>query len=227
MDELKPEQKNALDIHLKLYEIYRTYVVHEDNLTNNRMTWLLSIHGFLYATYGIALHMKFEVFQKIEDVSRSAHNLRLSGSTTILSALGYERQHTLLDLNTTALQIDFFLFCVAGIGVSISVIAWIALNAARQAIKALRINNNIAFDMHEDNDADFQRGVIAGPIFFGVGTRLAKYWIPQITGGGLPAGDIRGFYAPEFIPKILITGWAISLMMLIPAVRNTVYYLLN
>jgi hypothetical protein len=40
---------------LKLYDIFRRYLEHEDNLINSRLTWSLTIHGFLFASYGILL----------------------------------------------------------------------------------------------------------------------------------------------------------------------------
>ncbi len=214
MDKMDSESKNVLEAGIKFYELYRQYVTHEDNLTNNRMTWLLTIHGFLYATYGFTLQKKFEIYQKVEDANKHTHNMLSSGST-MLSSFKETRVHTMSDFDVTALQIDVFLFCIAGVGICISLIAWIALDAAKKAIMNLRINNNIAFDMREDASADFKRGVIAGRLFRGVGVRIkAKHWLPQITGGGIQAEDIRGFYAPEFIPKILIGSWVISLIML-------------
>jgi hypothetical protein len=39
----------------KLYEIFRGYLEHEDNLINSRLTWSLTVHGFLFASYGILL----------------------------------------------------------------------------------------------------------------------------------------------------------------------------
>ena len=36
-----------------LYNIYRDYMKHEDDLLNQRTTWLLVIQGFLFATLGV------------------------------------------------------------------------------------------------------------------------------------------------------------------------------
>lgn len=36
----------------KLYQIYRDYLIHEDDLMNQRSTWHLLIQGFLFATFG-------------------------------------------------------------------------------------------------------------------------------------------------------------------------------
>ncbi len=40
---------------LKLYDLFRGYLEHEDNLINSRLTWSLTVHGFLFASYGILL----------------------------------------------------------------------------------------------------------------------------------------------------------------------------
>jgi hypothetical protein len=39
--------------HREVYEIYRDYIKHEDNLINNRVGWFIQLHSFLIATYGI------------------------------------------------------------------------------------------------------------------------------------------------------------------------------
>jgi hypothetical protein len=36
------------------YDIYRKYRLAEQNLLNNRLTWNLTIQGFLFATYGLS-----------------------------------------------------------------------------------------------------------------------------------------------------------------------------
>ena len=44
---LRPEESE------KLYAIYRQYVMNEADLINARLTWLLTIQGFLFGTYGL------------------------------------------------------------------------------------------------------------------------------------------------------------------------------
>ena len=41
--------------HARLYEIYRSYIVHENDLINNRVGWFIQLHSFLIATYGIVV----------------------------------------------------------------------------------------------------------------------------------------------------------------------------
>jgi hypothetical protein len=47
MTPLPPEESE------RLYAIYRQYLMNEANLINARLTWLLTIQGFLFATYGL------------------------------------------------------------------------------------------------------------------------------------------------------------------------------
>jgi hypothetical protein len=50
---------------LKVYETFRKYVKHEDNLVNQRMSWMLMIHGFLYAAYALTVQKKLEIGEKL------------------------------------------------------------------------------------------------------------------------------------------------------------------
>jgi hypothetical protein len=55
----EPQQERQIDPNFDLqrlsplYEIYRDYMKHEDDLLNHRTTWLLVIQGFLFATLGV------------------------------------------------------------------------------------------------------------------------------------------------------------------------------
>src|SRR3954452_6090771 len=54
-----------LDSGLKVYDLFRRYIEHENHLVNQRLTWLLTIHGFLYATCGLVLQKKVEIDRNI------------------------------------------------------------------------------------------------------------------------------------------------------------------
>jgi len=47
--------------HLKdaiaLYNVYRDYVKHEDELINRRLSWNLTLQGFLFAAYGVTFQL--------------------------------------------------------------------------------------------------------------------------------------------------------------------------
>ncbi len=48
-----PDQRKDLNRLKVLYDIYRDYMKHEDDLLNQRSTWHLLIQGFLFATLGV------------------------------------------------------------------------------------------------------------------------------------------------------------------------------
>ncbi len=58
---IQEKYMDGLEGHLKLYQIFRDYVKHEDTLINNRLSWNLTIQGLLFAAY-------FVVVQKVDDV---------------------------------------------------------------------------------------------------------------------------------------------------------------
>lgn len=47
------DSPNSFERLTTLYNIYRDYMKHEDDLLNQRTTWLLVIQGFLFATVGV------------------------------------------------------------------------------------------------------------------------------------------------------------------------------
>jgi len=42
------------------YEAFRSYVRHEDSLVNSRLSWNLTVQGFLFAGYGVLAQKAFE-----------------------------------------------------------------------------------------------------------------------------------------------------------------------
>jgi hypothetical protein len=48
---MSDHEKSCRDV----YEAYRDYLKHEDNLINNRMTWLILSQSFFFTTYALAI----------------------------------------------------------------------------------------------------------------------------------------------------------------------------
>jgi hypothetical protein len=44
----------------EIYQIFREYLRHEDGLANNRLSWMPTIHGFLYASYAFTIQTKIQ-----------------------------------------------------------------------------------------------------------------------------------------------------------------------
>jgi hypothetical protein len=55
---------NPSDI-LAYYDRLRDYIQHEDDLINSRLTWSLTVHGFLFAIYGIILGKVADIFVEL------------------------------------------------------------------------------------------------------------------------------------------------------------------
>jgi hypothetical protein len=71
-----PPPLNACDFHaapandalpntLKFYELARGYIQHEDSLVNSRLTWSLTIHGFLFTIYGLLVGKAIDVLMEL------------------------------------------------------------------------------------------------------------------------------------------------------------------
>ncbi len=41
----------------QIYDLYRDYVKHEDELINRRLSWNLTLQGFLFAAYGVSFQV--------------------------------------------------------------------------------------------------------------------------------------------------------------------------
>jgi hypothetical protein len=61
-----------VSIVLDYYKQLREYVQHEDNLINFRVTWSLTIHGVLLATYAVIFQKMLDVFSKLSDAGSRA-----------------------------------------------------------------------------------------------------------------------------------------------------------
>jgi hypothetical protein len=108
-----PATQSPSDL-LSLYGKFRDYLEHEDDLINSRLTWSLTVHGFLFASYGILLGKIADDF--IELQKAGAHVLL---EEHIISAL------------------FLFQMPVAALGVFIGYSSWRAIIASHNAIQHL------------------------------------------------------------------------------------------
>src|SRR5271170_1594006 len=109
---------NKFEESVKMYELYREYVRHEDGLVNYRMTWLLTIHGFLYATYGFTMQTNLQVSEKyFSDTNSSLFSKTDSEFIAV--------QHLLLGkhVEISFSQIEVFMISIAFVGIAISLSA--------------------------------------------------------------------------------------------------------
>jgi hypothetical protein len=178
---------DELGSQLARYSKFREYVQHEDNLINNRMTWMLAIQGFLYAAYGFSVQKKLEVaaFMRAEDrlyVEDSSFGSR-------------EVPLTLQDLADTMVELQVFVVSMALVGIVISACVLLSIHAA------IRASDHV--------DALFRRefGQAAGQGYVELrgGTEMVRF--PGLTGGGQERNVVLGFIAAHGIPVAVIASW--------------------
>lgn len=79
--------ESASDI-FAYYDRLREYVQHEDELINSRLTWSLTIHGFLFAIYGLLLAKGADLF--VELAKQTDPHSRLLLEHVISGLLGFQ-----------------------------------------------------------------------------------------------------------------------------------------
>ncbi|MDD2800022.1 MAG: hypothetical protein PHE96_01075 [Methylococcales bacterium] len=98
----------------EFYSLLRDYIKHEDDLINQRMTWLMSVQSFLIATFGFSYQKKFEI------VSKALINKETQ-------ALGF-----------SIVEYDLFLIMLIVVGIATSYFALQSIEAATHSITQLR-----------------------------------------------------------------------------------------
>ena len=72
---------------LTYYERMRSYLEHEDDLINSRLTWSLTIHGFLFATFGILAGKSVDLLLELHKNSQLAASPQLQLAAVVLFVL--------------------------------------------------------------------------------------------------------------------------------------------
>lgn len=167
--------------------------------------WLLSIHGFLYATYGLTLQKKLEIVEKISLITSKA------GPPPYLSDTYVRHYMSAYNLSSTVTYISGFLILITLVGLAISTSALVSILAAKTAtdnLQAIFQQNFTVEPTHEDKNN-------RGTNIEGVVNIAEKSWLlPDIAGGGKRRPGRNGRLASIAIPIILGASWAISLIML-------------
>ena len=177
------------------FGIYREYVKHEDDLINNRLSWNVTIQGFLFAAYTFSL-------QKIGDIRLGLLNKDIDpkriGPLKVL--------HTLSDLH-------FLLAALAFTGIVVSMAVYLSIRAARLAISELENR------WHELHDSYAPKGTFEWWPWYrnylkGRETAHKTHGplLPGLIGGGHPAAHWLGFYAPTYLPVLLVLVWVFLLV---------------
>jgi hypothetical protein len=114
-----------------LFSLFRAYIERENNLINNRMTWLMTVQSFVIATYGFSYQRKFEVLG----------NLYINDNREALLKLP--------ELTWLLIKYDYFLILLAAVGLVTSGVAFMSIRAAFKAIRSIVDKWNTDF-AHEE-----------------------------------------------------------------------------
>jgi hypothetical protein len=100
-----------------VYRAYRDYIVHEDDLVNQRTTWSITIQAFVIAIFGLTYQKKMESIVSFYGLDDKTTN------------------YTLELLNKLVIQFDQFLLIIAIFGLVVASISGAAVYAAQRAIR--------------------------------------------------------------------------------------------
>ena len=210
-----PPPGPGLDDWIKIYGVFRDYVKHGDSLINNRLSWLLSIHGFLYATYGLTIQKKLEIAQKIADTFKACGR-DAAGRCAEFGAGSYFQNG---NLGFAILQIEIFLLIIALTGCRIGYIGLRSIQAAKEASSNLRDVFHRQFEafsvqMRKPRPASGKTPGPAGAAtitLYRFGTGSHRLELPLITGGGTATLEEKGFFSSSRIPTTLILSWIVAI----------------
>jgi hypothetical protein len=208
------EAVTKFDDNIKLYETFRNYARHEDNLINNRVMWLLSIHGFLYATYGLTVQKRLEIVEKI-----SLNVSTMLDAPAKIAAYKFDN-----NLSASLGSIELFLILISVIGLFISILAQRSIKAAKISVlnlqKIFLLNDIKVFEGHFD-----RRGRDVGSVVC-LEDRGSAVYLPNIAGGGKNYLIDVGHSASTTIPLLLACSWVVALtFQLLIGVPYISYYM--
>lgn len=176
-----PQAPNNVSELYKLYEMFRDYLKHEDDLINNRLNWNFTIQGFLFAAYTFTL-------QKVSEIEAG-----------LLLHVPSRNTHLLFNSSTLGLDgLRIATVTVALVGLWVSLGVYISVSAARIAIEEIE-KQWLALYQEYTKAAKPNQYVPSLPGMTGGGSALAHRW-----GFWAPAALPIGFIAAWVL---LIVFW--------------------
>ena len=168
---------------LAYYAAMRSYVQHEDELINSRLTLSLTVHGFLFAAYGLILGKAIDFISS--ELSGKTH---LTGPTTI-----------------PLLILFSIMILVALIGAAVGLFSRNAIIAGFNAIqhinKIVHLRQPLWVPREEERAAalrDWDKRDRTG------------WLLPRVTSGGAPIEATGGaYYYYSYLPMLLFWVWMI------------------
>jgi hypothetical protein len=96
---------------ISMYTVFRQYLVHEDDLINQRTTWSITIQGFIIVAFGLSFQNRL--------------NLNIANAAQIQSITKFDREYGMLIL------------ALATLGLGVSLICLVSVRAGQIAIRGL------------------------------------------------------------------------------------------
>jgi hypothetical protein len=168
-----------------IYSAYRAYVVHEDDLINQRTTWSMTAQGIMLAAFGYIYSARLMVMTTVPTM---AHSISMNGSDADWSGLASSLEVFRLE------QYDHLLAGICILGIVFGVIAFIAILAALLAVR--EIKRHLASATGEPSES------------------IRRHY-PELTGGGSSWAHWLGFIYPIFLPGTVVLFWLIAWMKLL------------
>lgn len=161
----------------EIYSLFRKYIEQENNLINNRMTWLMTVQSFLIATFGFSYQKEFEVLTEIHLSDKATEVLNLA------------------DISLLIHNYKYFLAILASIGIFTSLVATLSIMAAFMAIDNITEKWNEDF-LQNDNKLEY---------LFQEKPKVD--FLPGIAGGGNTHASIWGKWLALALPAFFFIFW--------------------
>jgi hypothetical protein len=164
----------------------RAYIQHEDQLVNNRTSWMLTVNGLLFAALGVIL-------PKIVDES-----VLLVGEKAVPANLVVVSLYC------------FFVFCLCVVGAGISQIGHDALKAAYQATAAIKDICN-----HSFSNGEIDTGKQKYEVCHCADGKL-ECDLPMLTRGGvIQKEDSTQHIRYGYVDLLIVIWWVFGLLDII------------
>ena len=172
---------------IELYEAYRSYVRHEDQLINFRTTWFITFQSVLFGIYGFTGQRLAEIQLKMLESAGTAQDT-LARRLQIVSDIIDGAAHGTTAFDGSVRFIRYVMVTTPIIGVAACILGFLSIRAASTAIAGIREKGR-----HHQGLFD-------------------QYHLPEITGGGIGRASRTGHVLGSYLPAIVALFWVFSLL---------------
>jgi hypothetical protein len=168
-----------------LYTAYRAYIVHEDDLINQRVTWSLTAQAVMLGAFAYLYNARLDMMTVVPTPDR-ADIEQLKENLTTYPRLALQQ----LKLS----QYDFLLSRICWAGVALSLISFLAVLAAWTAMNSIKKRITDKPDL--------------------VSARMIELY-PGLTGGGSRLAHYTGFIYPISSQALLVIFWLYAMVAIV------------